>query len=461
MPDFDFDTRTPQEPKRTIRLRIAVIANKLRTLSIATRPRIQLIVHKLRNLPIASKLHTLTMANTLRGSLMANRLRSLLIGGVLLFVAVAAPVGLLIYSSGGMGDQQQKASGWIGDQRWKAKDANLKPLAECPGGGGGHKREVLDDDASGKKIVFARFPQSTTTFSSDGRIMSDNPGRPNIGMYVVNVDGSGLTLLNRTTATEFRVPNRLPDGRKIEIIGYSDPDVVGSPEYGEYVCSPDGKKLASVTSTTRDATDDDSSAPPADEDISVRTSAGTIDLGEPGYDYSSESSPIFSPDSQKLAFQKDSQLYVANADGSDQRQRANNFRYIEIPVFSPDSKKIAFLTDTPGPPDSTDLYVINVDGSNLTRLTHNTKRFGEGYSIQEHIHNDGGIWFSPDSKKIAFMLCQIVYTPYTPSGHREVRVPIRYDMYVVNVDGTRLTRLTHTEAQEERIITWVGGEDSA
>jgi hypothetical protein len=28
---------------------------------------------------------------------------------------------------------------------------------------------------------------------------------------------------------------------------------------------------------------------------------------------------------------------------------------------------------------------------------------------------------------------------------------------VVNVDGTGLTRLTHTEALEERVIAWVGG----
>jgi Tol biopolymer transport system component len=85
------------------------------------------------------------------------------------------------------------------------------------------------------------------------------------------------------------------------------------------------------------------------------------------------------------------------------------------------------------------LYVIDVDGTNLTPLTHNTKCFGKGFGIQEHLDEDAGILFPPNSKKIAFVL------------------PVRYDMYVVNVDGTGLTRLTHTKAQEEKIVTWAGG----
>jgi Tol biopolymer transport system component len=360
-------------------------------------------------------------------------------------LVAAVPIGLLIYSSV-----------WIGDQQGKAKDENLKPLTVCPDSGSGHKREVPDGNSSGKKIVFASGPQPDV--SSD-RITSDNPGHPSTGMYVINTDGSGLTHLTSTTAAEFGIPNSLLlDDWEIESIISHDSSVAASAGYGEQsVCSPDGKKQASVTTTAPEASDDDSSAPPADTDISVRTSAGTTDLGDPAYDYTKESSPIFSPDSEKMVYMKGSQVYVANADGSDQTQLADDMRYTATPTFSPNSKKVAFVTDTPGGPDSTDLYVIDVDATDLTHLTHNTKRFGEGYSIQEHIHEGGGILFSPDSKKIAFVLYQIVHTPYTPSGHRDVRVPVRYDMYVENVDGTGLTRLTHTEAQEEHIITWVGG----
>jgi hypothetical protein len=49
------------------------------------------------------------MASTLRRSWIANRYRNLLIAGVLLFVVVAAPVGLLIHSFGGFPHPQQEA----------------------------------------------------------------------------------------------------------------------------------------------------------------------------------------------------------------------------------------------------------------------------------------------------------------------------------------------------------------
>jgi hypothetical protein len=380
-------------------------------------------------------------------------------GGVLFFVAVAVTVGLLIYPSGGKGNQQvaeDHSSGGIGDRQWEAKNANLGPLAACSSHGSGHEREVPDDDSSAMKIVFASGPQ--TTASSNGT-MPDSPGHHGAGMYVINADGSGLTRLTRITATDLGIPDSLLlDDSEIENLFTYDTNVVGSADYGDQtVCSPDDKKLASVTTTAPEATDSDSSAPPEDTDISVRTSAGTTDLGDPGYDYSKESTPIFSPDSRKLAFTKGEQIYVANADGSDQTQLVDKMRYTAGPVFSPTSEKIAFVTDTPGGPDSEDLYVIDTDGTNLTRLTHNTKRFGKGYSIQEHIHGGGGVMFSPDSKKIAFVLYRIKYTPYTPSGHRDVKLPVRYDLYVVNVDGTGLTRLTHTEALEEKVIAWVGG----
>jgi hypothetical protein len=464
----DFDTRTPQEPNEPRRHRVASIGDKLRALLDAAKSRVA------------------SIANRVRSLLSATTLRALLIGGGLLFfVAVAVPVGLLIYSSGGKGTQQvaedhssgekgnrqvaeNHSSGGIGDQQWEAKNANLKPLAACPDGGGGHRPKGAAYGSNGEKIVFSSGPQTPTTTTSSNGITSEYPGLPGTGMYAINADGSGLTQLTKTTTAELGISHVLPDGtkvtfawfsdgRKLQSISYDYPNVVQGLEDGNYgVCSPDGKKLAAITTTTPEATDSDSSAPPDDTDVSVHTSAGTTHLGDPGYDYTKESAPVFSPDSQNLAFTKDEQVYVANADGSEQRQLANNnkMRYTEGSLFSPDSKKIVFQTDTPGGPDSTDLYAIDVDGTDLTRLTHNTKRFGKGYSIQEFIANNGGVQFSPDGKKIAFVIDRI---KYTPPEYPDPKLPIRYDMYVVNVDGTGLTRLTHTEALEETAVAWAGG----
>src|SRR5215210_7622573 len=91
MPNFDFDTRQPQESNEP------------------NRPRIPLIANRLSHLLSASKVRILSIAGTIRHSLMANKLRSLLIVGILLFVVAPAPAGLLIYSLGGFSRPQQEA----------------------------------------------------------------------------------------------------------------------------------------------------------------------------------------------------------------------------------------------------------------------------------------------------------------------------------------------------------------
>src|SRR5215212_6467928 len=106
----DFNTRKPQEPNEPNRLHIQLIANKLRSLSMASKGRFVSIAKKVRSL------------------LVANRLRTLLIGGgILLLVVAAVPVGLLIYSSSGMGDQQQEGRIVSGMHRRPMENINVDP----------------------------------------------------------------------------------------------------------------------------------------------------------------------------------------------------------------------------------------------------------------------------------------------------------------------------------------------
>ena len=58
-----------------------------------------------------------------------------------------------------------------------------------------------------------------------------------------------------------------------------------------------------------------------------------------------------------------------------------------IPVFSPDGTRIAFMSGRDGNPE---IYVMNVDGSNLRRLTN-------------HPAGDGTPTWSPNSQQIAFV----------------------------------------------------------
>jgi len=180
----DFNTRKPQEPNEPNRLHIQLVANKLCTLLIATRPRMRLIANKLRSLSMASKGRFVSIAKKVRSLLVANRLRTLLIGGgILLLVVAAVPVGLLIYSSSGMGDQQQEGRIVSGMHRRPMENINVDPDLN-------------------RKIVF----------------QLNGPYLSSYAMRTMNADGSGLKQFSDTAEDSddsYEDPARSPDLKKI------------------------------------------------------------------------------------------------------------------------------------------------------------------------------------------------------------------------------------------------------
>jgi Tol biopolymer transport system component len=62
------------------------------------------------------------------------------------------------------------------------------------------------------------------------------------------------------------------------------------------------------------------------------------------------------------------QIYVMDADGSNQTRLTSNSDIDWAPAWSPDGSKIAF-TSTPGRDGKWEIYVMDADGSNQTRLT--------------------------------------------------------------------------------------------
>lgn len=131
----------------------------------------------------------------------------------------------------------------------------------------------------------------------------------------------------------------------------------------------------------------------------------------------------WSPDGERIAFSKrdleregddvtDSQtdIYVMNPDGSDETRLTDLVGAELDPTWSPDGKQIAFSTSTG---KEGDIYVMNSDGTELTRLTDLA-----GVEIEP-------VW-SPDGERIAFSTEWID----------------RADVYVMNSDGSELRRLT-------------------
>jgi Tol biopolymer transport system component len=116
-----------------------------------------------------------------------------------------------------------------------------------------------------------------------------------------------------------------------------------------------------------------------------------------------------------------SDIYVMNADGSNQRRLTDDPAYDAWSSWSPDGSRIAFVSTRSG---NADIYIMDVDGTNPRQLTQ---------------HSADDIWpaWSPDGTRIAF--------PSRRDGN--------FEIYVINVDGTGLQRLTNTTAAED-FPTW-------
>jgi len=92
--------------------------------------------------------------------------------------------------------------------------------------------------------------------------------------------------------------------------------------------------------------------------------------------------PTWSPDGKQIAFASNRdgnyEIYLMNADGTAPIRLTNSPGLDYGPAWSPDGKQIAFVTarDDPAPDKcggrcNTEIYIINSDGSGLSRLTNN------------------------------------------------------------------------------------------
>ena len=142
---------------------------------------------------------------------------------------------------------------------------------------------------------------------------------------------------------------------------------------------------------------------------------------------------VWSPDGRRIAFaskphwcmtghssvllRRTTDIYVMNADGSGTRKLTHNARYNAEPAWSPDGRKIAFRSTRNG---NRDIYVMNADGSGKRNLTRNAAW-------------DSRPSWSPDGRKIAFV------------SNRDGRL----EAHVMNADGSGQRSLTRPGEMSE------------
>ena len=91
--------------------------------------------------------------------------------------------------------------------------------------------------------------------------------------------------------------------------------------------------------------------------------------------------PSWSPDGKRIAFTSsrdgNMEIYVMDADGNNQQNLTNRPHLDWEPSWSPDGKRIAFMSNGEGGLEIKDgnleIYVMDADGSNQRNLTNNRR----------------------------------------------------------------------------------------
>lgn len=236
--------------------------------------------------------------------------------------------------------------------------------------------EIYSMNADGsniKRLTHTKGYDETPIWSPDGtKILFVSTRDGNYEVYIMDIDGKNQKNLTNHPASDGH-PNFSPDGKRIIFYSnrimppetYKDDPFTNEVNYEIYEMDLDGNNIKQIT------------------------------------DYSGwDTYPDISPDGKKIAFRRripteigsykgNSEVFIANRDGSEAYNLSNYPEHDGWPSWSPDGLKIAFASERERA-DNWQIYVINLDRTGLTRLTEFDAQGAEFAKPQ----------WSPDGKKI-------------------------------------------------------------
>jgi tRNA A-37 threonylcarbamoyl transferase component Bud32 len=243
--------------------------------------------------------------------------------------------------------------------------------------------QVTLPDGAFSRLTDGRGVYYLPSFSADGSLIALSSNLSGeIEIYIMNADGTQLRSLGARGGENWGAAISPTDR---QIVWHSN----RGGTFRLYIADVDGKRVRQLTprDTQGRSLDADASWAPGGRRIvfaSSRTPSGLYIMdvltgefrhfaaaGEDAGD------PAWSPDGRRIAFQSrrdgNLEIYVINLDGTGLRRLTDHPAADGRPAWSPDGQWIAFESDRDG---KLDIYIMRADGSDVRRITSNAGKNG-------------------------------------------------------------------------------------